>query len=104
MITGLKLRGLIFVFLSLALLRGAAYAGGFYCPRTGIYVEEARQSMADVESACGSPTTKESKKGRKGTVTERWTYDFGPTYFVRILIFVGGRLVAIEEGGYGQSH
>ena len=86
----------------MALLRGAAYASGFDCPPTGAYIEEG-QSMSDVESACGPPTTRVSKEGRRGTVTERWTYDFGPAYFVRTLVFVAGRLVSIEEGGYGQS-
>jgi hypothetical protein len=98
----LKTGGLAVGFLFLAFFSGVANATGFYCPRKGTYVEEG-QSTAEVESACGPPATKERKTGAKGRITERWTYDFGPGYFVQYLLFLNGRLVMIEDGGYGQS-
>jgi len=36
-------------------------------------------------------------------VGERWTYDFGRTYFVRYLLFLNGRLAHIAEGEYGEK-
>jgi len=98
----LKTQGLIIGILFFVFSAGAANATGFRCPRTGSYVEEG-QSTAEVESACGPPATKEHQKGAKGRVTDRWTYDFGPGYFVQMLLFLNERLVMIEDGGYGQS-
>lgn len=102
-ILAVKTQSLILGFLFLVFSTGIANATSFYCPRTGSYVEEG-QSTAEVESACGPPATKDRQKGAKGRITERWTYDFGPGYFVQFLLFLNGRLVMIEDGGYGQSH
>lgn len=33
---------------------------------------------------------------------EEWTYDMGPTRFVRFLRFINGRLIDIETGRYGH--
>ena len=98
----LKTQGLIIEILFFVFSAEAANATGFRCPRTGSYVEEG-QSTAEVESACGPPATKEHRKGAKGRVTDRWTYDLGPGYFVQILLFLNERLVMIEDGEYGQS-
>jgi hypothetical protein len=32
---------------------------------------------------------------------ERWTYNFGPSQFIRIVTLEAGRVQAIERGGYG---
>ena len=34
-------------------------------------------------------------------VIEEWTYNFGPTKFIRYLLFEDGRLVNISTGDYG---
>lgn len=98
----MKRLGPVAGFVFVALSAGVANAAGFYCPRTRSYVVEG-QSTAEVQSACGPPTTKERQKGLRGRVTERWTYDLGPGYLVRLLVFHNGWLVLIEEGGYGRS-
>jgi len=36
-------------------------------------------------------------------VVEEWTYNFGSSRFVKILRFENGRLVHIEEAGYGYD-
>ena len=38
---------------------------------------------------------------RIGIIIEEWTYNFGPTLFIRTFIFKNNRLVAIKTGGYG---
>jgi hypothetical protein len=34
---------------------------------------------------------------------ERWTYDFGPTQFIRYLLFRNGELIKIETGEKGTN-
>ena len=69
-------------------------------------------SKTDVLAKCGEPTLKDShveeireKLGdaeRKVFVTvEDWTYNLGPTRFVRILTFRNSKLANIKTGGYG---
>lgn len=38
---------------------------------------------------------------RQRVLVEEWTYNFGPTSFIRYLTFENGRLVDIELGDYG---
>ena len=77
----------------------------FLCPSTGHYVEVG-DLAADVVAKCGPPGGKPNNKSVKtrGTTSERWVYDFGETYFTHILWFQLGRLIRIEEGGYGGAH
>jgi len=68
----------------------------------------------DVLMQCGEPTLKEERKEeivesvgggtkRKMSVNvEEWTYNLGPSRFMRILTFRNGRLVDIRTGDYGK--
>jgi len=45
-------------------------------------------------------------KGESQKITrtvEIWTYNLGPRRLVKILKFVGSKLVSIEDGGYGTA-
>lgn len=71
------------------------------------------QAPLDVYELCGEPTDRFAttelvtiRVGRGVYVTravpvERWTYDRGNRRLVRYLTFRDGRLVDIDEGGYG---
>ena len=79
--------------------------------RCGVHLVSAGDSEASVRDWCGPPTTAErtnlSRMFRgvrtSGTVDE-WTYDRGPTQFVRILTFDAptDRLLSIRTGNYGR--
>ncbi|HYQ81568.1 MAG TPA: DUF2845 domain-containing protein [Anaeromyxobacteraceae bacterium] len=63
-------------------------------------------STFDVLTLCGEPAFQDVRLevwGANEVVVEVWTYDFGPTAFVRFLKFVDGRLGRIETGSYGYS-
>jgi len=71
-----------------------------------------RNSKTEIMFKCGTPYFKDSReeyrvdnvKGAKRRTTIRvdeWTYDFGPTRFLRILTFENGRLVNIRHGERG---
>jgi len=63
---------------------------------------------------CGAPTRVGRGEGGEKELTDPdtvvrrildsdyWTYDFGPSRFVRMLTFQNGRLKSIERGGYGR--
>ncbi len=67
----------------------------------------------EVIAKCGDPTSKDAHQeefkerldtGLFRTVVvnvEEWTYNLGPTRFVRILTFRNGKLADIRTGGYG---
>lgn len=67
----------------------------------------------EVKAKCGEPTSREvfneeiiknfdpATRQRIFATIEEWTYNLGPQQFIRILTFKKGRLVKIEEGGYG---
>ena len=86
-------------------LAAPAAADGMRC-KGGLI--ESGALMATVQSKCGAPTAtahSESVGVRRGlvirTVTDVWTYDTGPSNFIRILTFVDGVLSTIELGDYG---
>lgn len=69
-------------------------------------------------ATCGEPAVKdawEETRGQAATAggaaeavfvtatVELWTYDFGPDRFVRIARIEGGRVTAVESGGYGYG-
>ncbi len=93
---------------ALLLSAGAADAG-LTCGRTVVLPGA---SKAEVLEKCGQPTRRQSadggaKRGRargggKGGGRETWIYDLGSRQLVRYLTFDGGRLRAIEFGGYGR--
>lgn len=69
-------------------------------------------SKTDVLVKCGEPSLKDShveeiRKKQDGTehkvfvTVEEWTYNLGPTRFVRILTFRNSKLADIRTGNYG---
>jgi hypothetical protein len=69
-------------------------------------------SKTDVLARCGEPSLKDShveeSRERQGdterrvlVTVEEWTYNLGPTRFVRILTFRNSRLTDIRTGNYG---
>jgi len=38
-----------------------------------------------------------------GSTVEQWTYNFGPQRFLELVTLEGGKVVAIERGGYGYD-
>jgi hypothetical protein len=77
-------------------------------------------STFDVLARCGEPALRDARlvtrvlgagAGRGGTfdgasvteLVEVWTYDLGPQTLVRSLLIAGGKVVAVETGGYGYS-
>jgi hypothetical protein len=83
---------------------------GFRCPTTSRLVQVG-DSARKVEKRCGPPDEREpvveeycdSDGDCRRRGGERWTYDFGRTYFVRYLLFFNGLLTRIEEGDYGDK-
>ncbi len=54
-----------------------------------------------VLARCGPPAYRQvltGGEGSTGLVVEEWTYFQGPNRFIKVLRFVGGRLVNIETG------
>lgn len=80
----------------------------FRCPTTSKIVKEG-MNQYEVESACGAANAKKvtqqsgvDAQGRSVPLIEEWTYDFGPSSFMRFLVFQGGSLVSVKTGGYGN--
>lgn len=69
----------------------------------------------DVLAKCGPPDSKESHqeelserlddatKQRTFITVEEWTYNFGPTRFMRIVIMKNGVVANVRTGNYGYS-
>jgi hypothetical protein len=72
----------------------------------------------DLLGKCGAPTIREGRadvtsiayRAEGGTVkrtspvaVEKWTYDFGPSQFVMFVTVEGGKVTAIDRGGYGYD-
>ncbi len=76
---------------------------------------------AEVLTRCGQPTSQSTRSERRlvrqrgglpgqPIVFERevfitvdeWVYNFGPTQFMQLLAFEDGRLVRIQDLGYGR--
>ncbi len=72
-------------------------------------------SRVDVLMKCGEPDAKESHDEelidrlddgarRKLFITvEEWTYNFGPTQFMRIVTLKNGKVASLRAGNYGYS-
>ena len=96
--------------------------------RCGSYIVDVGSPRAEVRAKCGEPsdvferteyryvddtlrqrivdgrvvTEEMLKSGRVVPVlVEEWTYNFGPSRFVRYLTFENGRLKRVETGSYG---
>jgi len=73
----------------------------------------AGDSRFDLLKKCGEPDFKDSHDeeffesfsrgvGRKIIITvEEWTYNFGPSQFMRIVVLKNGKVADIREGNYG---
>ena len=67
----------------------------------------AGDSRLDLFAKCGPPALQEAEPVvTTGYVDlslsiERWTYNFGPQRFIQIVSLQGGKVIAIERGGYG---
>lgn len=75
----------------------------------------------DLLGKCGPPTLRDAREESRGELVlprvgapagdgvrvsatiEQWTYDFGPQRFTHVVTLAGGRVVAIERGGYGYA-
>jgi len=87
-----------------------AYADSFSC-KGGIISTDDRK--ADVIAKCGEPDFRDSHQEdvtqRLGTAThqrvyitvEEWTYNLGPSQFMRIVVLQNGRVTEIRTGNYG---
>ena len=72
------------------------------------------QTIDDVDERCGEPTERTVSTEfvtvrvscdvsvTRVVPVEYWTYNLGPKQFVRHLAFRDGRLIAIDEGSYGN--
>ncbi len=69
-------------------------------------------STTEVLSRCSEPYFRDTRQDRRVTILDgarvitsitidEWTYDFGPTHFMRILTFENGELVDIRMGEKG---
>ena len=77
--------------------------------RCGTRVVEIGDTKLQVLAYCGEPDSKDIErirtvKRRKGRskvesteIVEVWTYNYGPTRFMRQLYFSGSRLIRVEE-------
>ena len=101
------------VLLLIALLTAASPVLGASSWRCGSRVVGMGQWTSDVYALCGEPTdrvastefitfhTRRGLEVTRAVFVERWRYDLGPRRLVRYLTFRDGRLVDIDEGGYG---
>ncbi|MCV2351252.1 DUF2845 domain-containing protein [Paucibacter sp. Y2R2-4] len=113
--------------LALAVLLCAPAAQAFRC---NSFVIDEGMHKAEVLKKCGAPSLRDSRtekriirvregalnSTRPGTVNgqvleqereilvsiEEWTYNFGPSQFMQLLIFEDGRLKAVQDLGYGS--
>ena len=103
---------LLFLFLSQTLSSSGARADSLSC-RGGII--SAGDRSIDVLAKCGEPASKESHQEVLGEnlndttrqkifiTVDEWTYDFGPTQFMRIVVLKNGVVAAVRTGSYGYS-
>ena len=99
-----------FFVLTFTLLWLDAYADSFSC-RGGIISTDDRR--ADVVSKCGDPDFRDShqeevtqrlttdNRQRVFITVEEWTYNLGPSQFMRIVVLKNGRVAEIRTGNYG---
>ena len=108
----LKLFGILTLILAL-ILAGWTSAWALRCGKNLVNVGDRK---LEVLYRCGEPDLVDIwEEGRSGhfyyyghwypntgtVVVEMWSYNFGPSRFMRILRFENGRLTRIETIGYG---
>lgn len=97
----------LFFFFSFSVERALAL-------RCGSQIVSPGDPRSEVREKCGEPawieerTEEQALETRKGALrrfihTEEWIYNFGPSEFIRVLLFNNGKLVNIETRGYGFS-
>jgi hypothetical protein len=97
----------LFFFFSFSVERALAL-------RCGSQIVSPGDPRWEVREKCGKPawieerTEEHVQETRKGTHrrfihTEEWIYNFGPSEFIRVLLFNDGKLINIETRGYGFS-
>jgi len=98
--------------LAAALPRADVYADSLSCAG-GIISTDDRS--IDVLAKCGPPDFKDSHQEEvieridRGTTqkvfitVEEWTYNFGPSQFIRIVVLKNGRVSEIQVGDYGYA-
>jgi hypothetical protein len=103
---------LCFLILITALPRAGAYADALSC--SGGIISTDDRSI-EVLAKCGQPDFKESHleevierldrdtKQKVYITVEEWTYNFGPSQFIRIVILKNGRVSEIQVGDYGYA-
>ncbi len=63
----------------------------------------------DLVAKCGPPALQEAEPVLAtgyldlALLIERWTYNFGPQRFTQVVSLQGGRIIAIDRGGYGYE-
>lgn len=118
---------LVGAVLALAALLSAPAAQAFRC---NSFVIDEGMHKAEVLKKCGAPSLRDSRTEKRiirvrdgainstrpgsaqGQVIERereilvnieeWTYNFGPSQFMQLLIFEDGRLKTVQDLGYGS--
>jgi len=91
---------------SLGLAPSVAAADSIRCDGGIVSVGDSR---LDLYAKCGPPALEEAEPVlATGNVDlslliERWTYDFGPDRFLVIVSLQGGKVIAVERGGYGYA-
>ena len=100
------------LILTLPFLWRDAYADSFSC-KGGIISTDDRK--ADVVAKCGEPDFRDSHQEeitqrldaathqRVYISVEEWTYNLGPSQFMRIVVLKNGRVAEIRTGNYGYS-
>lgn len=100
----IALRLLLFGFLGLRW--ASAAADSISCDGGIVSLGESR---LDLYAKCGPPALEEVEPMLAtaivdpSLVIERWTYNFGPQRFIRVVSLRGGKVIAIETGGYGHA-
>lgn len=102
----------VFVLISVLLLV-VGDASAMRCGNQLVFIGDRH---SDVLNKCGEPDEREERPEKRyfrvfqegksfqvlqEVLVEEWTYNLGPTMFIRILRFENGRLVKIETGDYG---
>ncbi len=77
--------------------------------RCGEWLVEKGASQAVVVAKCGTPTRADTRQehartryGWRSCTIDSWTYDRGPSDFVRTLEFKDGVLATVDVGNYGN--
>lgn len=101
-----------FLALMLAAPCSVIYAATLDCSGGIISVGDSR---VDLLSKCGDPDAKEShdeelidrfddgSRHKLFITVEEWTYNFGPTQFMRIVTLKNGKVSFVRTGNYGYS-